>query len=180
MRYDAEELKKLALREGFTAAGELNLKAVVFMPEVRDMVPRGQVQRLRTQLALSACVRQHRGGDGARQKVFFRHAGADGRQDGGRFRFRNHRRNFQKTRGEFHIHDAHTERKIRRYSRHGRGHLRALQTVYISRRALPLSRRFVFFHGSLRAVGQRVCELSSLPYNYGKQTIAFTSCYLLK
>ena len=37
MRYDAEELKKLALREGFTAAGELNLKAVVFMPEVRDM-----------------------------------------------------------------------------------------------------------------------------------------------
>lgn len=62
----------------------------------------------------------------------------------------------------------------------GRGHLRALQTVYISRRALPLSRRFVFFHGSLRLWVSRVCELSSLPYNYGKQTIAFTSCYLLK
>ncbi len=38
-------------------------------------------------------------------------------------------------------------------------------------------------YSSMEAYGlwvSRVCELSSLPYNYGKQTIAFTSCYLLK
>ncbi len=34
---DIEELKKLALDEGFSASGELNMDALVFMPEVRDM-----------------------------------------------------------------------------------------------------------------------------------------------
>ena len=36
---------------------------------------------------------------------------------------------------------------------------------------------------SMEAYGlwvSRVCELSNMPYNYGRQTIAFTSCYLLK
>ena len=37
MNYSVDFFKKLALDEGFTNAGQLNLKAVVFMPEVRDM-----------------------------------------------------------------------------------------------------------------------------------------------
>ena len=37
MEYSVEELKKLALEEGFSNAGQLNLKALVFMPEVRQM-----------------------------------------------------------------------------------------------------------------------------------------------
>ena len=37
MEYSVEDLKKLALEEGFTNAGQLNLKALVFMPEVRQM-----------------------------------------------------------------------------------------------------------------------------------------------
>ena len=37
MQYPTEELIQLALDEGFTQAGKLNMKAVVFMPEVRQM-----------------------------------------------------------------------------------------------------------------------------------------------
>ena len=37
MEYSVEEFKELALGEGFTNAGQLNTKALVFMPEVRQM-----------------------------------------------------------------------------------------------------------------------------------------------
>ena len=37
MDFPVEELKKFALQCGFTHAEELDLKALVFMPEVREM-----------------------------------------------------------------------------------------------------------------------------------------------
>lgn len=153
MRYDAEELKKLALREGFTAAGELNLKAVVFMPEVRDMCRADKCSAYgRNWRCPPACGSIEEATERAKKYSFGMLVQTVGKMEDD-FDFETIEETSKKHAASFISMMRILKGKYDDILAMGAGTC-ALQTVYISRRALPLSRRFVFFHGSLRAVGQ--------------------------
>ena len=180
MRYDAEELKKLALREGFTAAGELNLKAVVFMPEVRDMCRADKCSAYgRNWRCPPACGSIEEATERAKKYSFGMLVQTVGKMEDD-FDFETIEETSKKHAASFISMMRILKGKYDDILAMGAGTCaRCKQCTYPD----APGRFPEDSYSSMEAYGlwvSRVCELSSLPYNYGKQTIAFTSCYLLK
>ena len=141
MEYSVEDLKKLALEEGFTNAGQLNLKALVFMPEVRQMCSADKCHAYgRNWRCPPACGSLEESAALAAQYSFGMIVQTVG-----------------------HMEDEYDYETIERA---GKEHA----DCFIN-------------YSSMEAYGlwvSKVCELSGIPYNYGPNTIAYTSCFLLK
>ena len=180
MEYPVEELKQLALDEGFTDVGQLNLKALVFMPEVRDMCRADRCHAYgKNWRCPPACGTIEEASARAAQYSFGLIVQTVGKME-----------------DEF---DYETIDKT------GKDHaasfismMRKLKAKYDD--ILPMGagtcarcktctypdapcRYPEDSYSSMEAYGlwvSRVCELSGIPYNYGKNTIAFTSCFLLR
>ena len=137
MEYSVEDLKKLALEEGFTNAGQLNLKALVFMPEVRQMCSADKCHAYgRNWRCPPACGSLEESAALAAQYSFVLGMGAG------------------------------TCRRCKSCT-YPDAPCRFPEDSYSSMEAYGL---WV----------SKVCELSGIPYNYGPNTIAYTSCFLLK
>lgn len=180
MDFPVEELKKFALQCGFTHAGELDLKALVFMPEVREMCRAARCRAYgKNWRCPPAC--------GSIEEAAARAA---------KYSFGMLVQTVGRTEDDF---DYETMEKA------GKEHaasfvkmMRELKKKYpdilgmgagTCARCNPCTYpdapcRFPEdSYSSMEAYGlwvSKVCELSGIPYYYGPNTIAYTSCYLLK
>ncbi len=180
MKYPTEELIAFALRNGFTNAGELNVRALVFMPEVREMCSADKCRAYgRNWRCPPACGSIEQAAETAAKYSYGLLVQTVGKLEDD-FDYET----MQKT-GK-----AHAESFIRM--------MRELKKRYpdiLGMGAGTCARcetctypdapcRFPDdSYSSMEAYGlwvSRVCELSGVKYNYGPQTIAYTSCYLLK
>lgn len=180
MNYDIEKLTELALKEGFTHAGQLNLQALVFMPEVREMCRADRCRAYgKNWRCPPACGSLEEAHARAAQYSFGMIVQTVGQME-----------------------DEYDYETIERAGKaHGESFIsmmREIKKMYpdvLGMGAGTCNRckectypdapcRFPEdSYSSMEAYGlwvSKVCELSGIPYNYGKNTIAYTSCYLLK
>ena len=154
MEYSVEELKKLALEEGFSNAGQLNLKALVFMPEVRQMCSADKCHAYgRNWRCPPACGTLEESAALAAQYSFGMIVQTVG-----------------------HMEDEYDYETLGM----GAGTCRRCKSCTYPDAPCRFPEDS---YSSMEAYGlwvSKVCELSGIPYNYGKNTIAYTSCFLLK
>ena len=180
MKYDIEMLIKEAIDDGFSQAGELNVAALEFMPEVREMcsVDRchqygknwrcppgcGSIEEAAQQAAQYSCgvLVQTIG----KMEDDFDYETIQ--STGGK-----HKDNFT----------ALVDKIKKRYPDMlpmGAGTCTICETCTYPDAPCRFPDKSI---SSMEAYGlwvSKVCELSGVPYNNGKQTITYTSCYLLK
>lgn len=177
---DIEKLIKLAQDEGFSHCGELSMKALVFMPEVRDMC---RADRCRSYGKSWRCP-----------------PGCGTVEDATALASKYTRGILVQTTGELEDDfDIETmEEASKQHTAHFVSMMKKLKAEYGD--ILPMGAgtcrickqctypdspcRFPDdSYSSMEAYGlwvSRVCELSGLPYYYGKHTITYTGCFLLK
>ncbi len=180
MQYPVDELVRLALEEGFTHAGQLNTSALVFMPEVREMCRADRCHAYgKNWHCPPAC--------GSIEEAARRAAGYSFGmlvQTVGRMEDDFDYETIEATS------KAHAESFVSMMRRLKKRYQDILgMGAGTCARCKPCTYpdapcRFPDdAYSSMEAYGlwvSKVCELSGIPYNYGPQTIAFTSCYLLK
>ena len=153
--YDTEKLIGIAKDHGLTHAHELNMKALIFMPEIKAMCNAERCEHYGKSWScppavgsveeIAKKVRDYSFGllvqtVGKMDDVF----DFDAMQNTAR----QHQKNF------FSLIKGLAGDLPRNFT-HGGGHLFPLQEMHLSRRALPLSRRYDHRHGGLRPLGQQ-------------------------
>ncbi len=180
MKYPTQELIKFALEKGFTNAGELNVKALTFMPEVREMCRADRCKAYgKNWRCPPACGTLEESASKAAEYSYGIIV-----------------QTVAKMEDEFDY--PAIERAAKEHGESFINMMRELKKKYpdilgmgagTCRRCKQCTypdapcRYPDDSYSSMEAYGlwvSKVCELSSIPYNYGKNTIAFTSCYLLK
>lgn len=180
MQYSVKKLKELALREGFTNAGELNLSALVFMPEVRQMCSADKCHAYgKNWRCPPACGSLEEASARAAQYSFGMLVQTTARMED-EFDYETIEKTKKAHAGSF----LSMMRKLKELYPDilgmGAGTCKRCNTCTYP--AAPC--RFPDdSYSSMEAYGlwvSKVCELSKIPYNYGRCTITFTSCYMLK
>ena len=179
-KYDLDALVQFALDEGFSQAGKLNMEALVYMPEVREMCSADRCHSYgKSWRCPPACgsieeaaerTKQYSCGIlvqsiGQMEDDFDYETIAETAKLHGE-RFVSMMRKLKAQYGEILAMGAGACRKCEKCT-YPDAPCRFPDDSYSSMEAYGL---WV----------SRVCELSGVPYNNGKQTITYTSCYLLK
>lgn len=180
MKYDTERLIKDALDAGFSQAGELNMKALVFMPEVRDMCGADKCRSYNKNWRCPpACGTIEESAKRAAEYSYGILVQTIGKLED-EFDFEaieeageRHKNNFaalvEKLKDEFGD-----------VLPMGAGTCTICEKCSYPDEPCRFPDKSIT---SMEAYGlwvSRVCELSGIPYNNGKNTITYTSCYLLK
>jgi predicted metal-binding protein len=179
MNYNTEELVREALEEGFSAAGELSLDALVFMPEVRDMCNADKCRQYgKNWRCPPACGSLEDAAERAKQYSYGLIVQTTGKMKDD-FDYETmmgtgekHKKNFA----------ALVKRLKKRYSGilpMGAGTCTVCETCTYPDAPCRFPDESI---SSMEAYGlfvSKVCQLSGIPYYYGKQTITYVSCYLL-
>ncbi|MDD4328072.1 MAG: DUF2284 domain-containing protein [Eubacteriales bacterium] len=180
MNEKIDALIEEALKCGFTAAGELNVSALEFMPEVREMCSVDRCHQYgKNWRCPPACGSIEEAALRAKEYSFGLLVQTVGKMEDD-FDYeaiqetsRRHDENF-----------AALVRKVK--ARHpdmlpmGAGTCTLCEVCTYPDEPCRFPDEAI---SSMEAYGlwvSKVCELSGMPYNYGRQTVAFTSCYLLK
>jgi predicted metal-binding protein len=180
MRYDTAVLMREAIDQGFSHAGELNIGALVFMPEIREMCSVDRCQQYNKNWRCPpGCGSIEDAAKRAAEYTFGILVQTTGRMEddfdyetiqetGAR-----HKQNFA----------ALVEKLKARYADilpMGAGTCSICEKCTYPDAPCRFPDKSI---SSMEAYGlwvSRVCELSGIPYNYGKSTITYTSCYLLR
>jgi predicted metal-binding protein len=180
MGYNTAELAQEALDTGFSQAGELNVSALVFMPEIRQMCNANRCHQYgKNWRCPPGCGSIEEAAEYAAKYSYgilvqtignmeddFDYETIEATSD-------KHTKNFF----------ALVEKLKARYGDilpMGAGACMLCKTCTYPDAPCRFPDKAI---SSMEAYGlwvSKVCELSGLPYYYGNQTIAFTSCYLLK
>ena len=180
MQYNTEELIQEALEKGFSQAGELNVGALVFMPEVREMCSADRCHRYgKNWRCPPACGSIE---DAARRAGEYSYGiivqtigymedefDYETMKETGE----KHKRNFTSL----------VETLKERYPDilpMGAGTCTICEKCTYPDAPCRFPDKSI---SSMEAYGlwvSKVCELSGIPYNNGKSTVTYTSCYLLK
>jgi len=180
MRYDTEQLINEALQIGFSQAGELNMSAVIFMPEIREMCSADRCNSYNKNWRCPpACGTVE---DAAKKAAEYSYGLVvqtigkmedDFDYDTIQATYERHKRNFA----------ALVDSLKQRYPDMlpmGAGTCTICGTCTYPDAPCRFPDKAI---SSMEAYGlwvSKVCELSGIAYNNGKQTITYTSCYLLK
>lgn len=180
MKYDARDLIKEALSFGFTSAGEINRKALVFMPEVRQMCAAGKCGKYgKCWVCPPACGTLEECAAKAAEYTFGILVQTTGRLEDD-FDYVSMQAAGKKHAGSFAALAASWREKYGDILPMGSGGcVNCRKCTYPDAPCRFPDRAFP----SMEAYGlwvSKVCELSGLPYNYGKLTLTYTSCCLLK
>lgn len=180
MKYPTEKLKELALEAGFTAAGELSMDALVFLPEVRQMCSAdkcgaygknwrcppacGSLEEITARVAPYSYGMLVQTTGKMEDEFDGETIAATGKAHAESFRrlMREVKKSYPDALGM------------------GAGTCDRCKTCTYPDQPCRYPDDS---YSSMEAYGlwvSRVCELSQLPYNYGPCTITFTSCFLLK
>jgi len=178
--YDLNALVQEALDGGFSQAGELNVGALEFMPEVREMCSVDRCHQYgKNWRCPPGCGSIEEAAERAAQYSFGVLVQTIGKMEDD-FDYETieetgtrHKRNFS----------ALAEKLKERYPDMlpmGAGTCTLCKTCTYPDAPCRFPDKSI---ASMEAYGlwvSRVCTLSNIPYNNGKQTITYTSCYLLK
>ena len=180
MAFNTKELVQEALDTGFSQAGELNVSALVFMPEVRDMCSADRCHQYgKNWRCPPGCGSIEEAAERAAKYSFGIIVQTIGRMEDD-FDYETIQATSEKHKNNF---SALVEKLRARYNDvlpMGAGTCSLCETCSYPDAPCRLPDKSI---SSMEAFGlwvSKVCELSGMPYNNGKQTITFTSCYLLK
>jgi predicted metal-binding protein len=180
MSYDTPELIQEAIGEGFSQAGRLNVEALVFMPEIRDMCRADRCNHYdKNWRCPPACGSIEEAAKRTAEYSYGIIVQTIGRMEDD-FDYETmqttretHQRNFSSL----------VEKLRARYTDilpMGAGACSICEKCSYPGAPCRFPDKSI---SSMEAYGlwvSRVCELSEIPYNNGKSTITYTSCYLLK
>ena len=180
MGYDTKVLVKEAGEAGFSQAGELNVSALVFMPEVRDMCNADRCRNFgKNWRCPPGCGSIEQAAERAAQYSYGLIVQTIGMMEDDfdydtiQATSKKHKKNFSGL----------VEKLKERYGDvlpMGAGTCEICDTCTYPDAPCRFPDKSI---SSMEAYGlwvSKVCELSDFPYNNGKATITFTSCYLLK
>jgi len=180
MQYNVEEFKKLAISMGFSNAGQLNMDALVFMPEVRQMCNSDSCTSYNKNwmcppaigtLEQSAVkVREYSFGMIVQTTAFM--------QD--EFDYETIRDTQKKHKNNFFELVTLLRNKYSSVLPMGAGTCTICNKCTYPDKPCRFPDKAI---GSMESYGlwvSKVCEMSSIPYYYGKNTLTFTSSFLLK
>jgi len=178
--YDTEALVKEALGAGFSQAGELNVKALVFMPEVREMCGADRCGKYNKNWRCPpGCGSIEAAAERAAQYSYGIIVQTIGHMED-EFDYETIQETGEKHRNNF----AALVGKLRaRYPDMlpmGAGTCDLCETCTYPDEPCRFPDKSI---SSMEAYGlwvSKVCQLSGIPYNNGKLTITYTSCYLLR
>jgi len=180
MKYNTDELVNEAKETGFSQAGELNISALVFMPEVRDMCTVDRCHQFgKNWRCPPGCGSIEEAAERAAQYSYGLLVQTIGKMDDD-FDYDTIKATSDKHKKNF----SDLVRKLKeRYSDilpMGAGTCDLCEKCTYPDAPCRFPDRSI---SSMEAYGlwvSKVCELSGVPYYNGKATITFTSCYLLK
>jgi predicted metal-binding protein len=180
MLYDTDALVAEAAETGFSQAGELNVEALVFMPEVRDMCSVDRCNHFgKNWRCPPACGSIEEAAERAARYSYGVLVQTIGKMEDD-FDYETIEATSTKHKADF----AALVKKLRgRYDDilpMGAGTCTLCEACTYPDEACRHPDESI---SSMEAYGlwvSKVCELSGVPYNNGPQTITFTSCYLLK
>lgn len=180
MEYPIEELKKLALEYGFTHVGELNIKALVFMPEVREMCRADRCHAFgKNWRCPPACGSIEEASARAAQYSFGMILQTVGQMEDD-FDLETIQSTGKKHAESFIAIMRELKKKYPDILGMGAGTCQRCKTCTYPDAPCRFPEDS---YSSMEAYGlwvSKVCELSGIPYNYGPHTLAYTSCFLLK
>ena len=179
MTYNTEELVQEALNTGFSQVGELNVSALVFMPEVRDMCSADRCHQYgKNWRCPPGCGSIEDAAERAAKYSYGIIVQTIGRMEDD-FDYETIQATSEKHKTNFF---ALVEKLRARYDDvlpMGAGTCSICEVCTYPDAPCRYPDKSI---SSMEAYGlwvSKVCELSGVPYNNGKQTITFTSCYLL-
>ena len=180
MQYDTKMLIQEALDVGFAQAGELNMSALVFMPEVREMCRADRCRQYgRNWRCPPGCGSIEEASKRAAEYYYGLIVQTIGKMDDD-FDIDTIQSTSEKHKRDF---DTLIEKLKQRYDDilpMGAGTCTICETCTYPEAPCRFPDKS---YSSMEAYGlwvSKVCELSGVPYNNGRQTITYTSCYLLK
>ncbi len=180
MEYDTQSLIQEALEVGFSQAGELNVSALVFMPEVREMCNADRCRQYgKNWRCPPGCGSIEEAAERASHYSYGIIVQTIGKMEDD-FDYETIQSTSEKHKRDF---DILIDRLKERYSDllpMGAGTCTLCKTCTYPDAPCRFPEKSI---SSMEAYGlwvSKVCELSGVPYNNGKQTITYTSCYLLK
>jgi len=180
MQYNTDELIKEAVDTGFSNAGELKLSALVFMPEVRDMCNADRCRQYgKNWRCPPGCGSIEDAAERAAKYSYGIIVQTTGQMEDD-FDYETIKDTSEKHKKNF---AALVEKLKGRYNDvlpMGAGTCELCETCTYPDAPCRFPDKSI---SSMEAYGlwvSKVCELSGIPYYYGKATITFTSCYLLK
>jgi predicted metal-binding protein len=179
MKYNTEQLVREALDSGFSQAGELNVGALVFMPEVREMCAADRCwQYGKNWRCPPGCGSIEDAAAKAAQYSYGMLVQTIGLMEDD-FDYETIQETGEKHKSNF---AALVDKLKTRYPDilpMGAGTCGICKTCTYPDAPCRFPDKSI---SSMEAYGlwvSKVCELSGVPYNNGKQTITYTSCYLL-
>ena len=180
MAYDTEALVREALGAGFSQAGELNVKALVFMPEVREMCSADRCRQYNKNWRCPpGCGSIEEAARRAAQYSYGILVQTIGRMED-EFDYETIQEAGGKHKENFYALIAGLKARYPDMLPMGAGTCDLCETCTYPDAPCRFPEKSM---ASMEAYGlwvSKVCQLSGIPYNNGKNTITFTSCYLLK
>lgn len=180
MAYNTEQLIKDALTVGFSQAGELNIKALEFMPEVRDMCSADKCHTYNKNWRCPpACGTIEDAARHASEYSYGILVQTIGQMED-EYDYETIKETGEKHKVNFDILVDKLKSEFDDILPMGAGTCTICETCSYPDAPCRYPEKSI---SSMEAYGlwvSRVCELSHLPYYNGKDTITYTSCYLLK
>ncbi len=180
MTYNTDRLIKDALDTGFSQAGELNIKALEFMPEVREMCSADKCHAYNKNWRCPpACGTIEDAAKHASQYSFGILVQTIGRMED-EYDYETIKETGEKHKNNFAVLVDKLKSEFDDILPMGAGTCTLCETCSYPDEPCRYPDKSI---SSMEAYGlwvSRVCELSHIPYYNGKDTITYTSCYLLK
>ena len=180
MAYDTAQLVQEALDSGFSQAGELNVKALVFMPEVRDMCSVDRCHQYEKNWRCPpGCGSIEEAAERAARYSYGILVQTIGQMEDD-FDYETIQVTSEKHKANFAVLVKQLKARYDDILPMGAGTCNICESCTYPDAPCRFPEDSI---SSMEAYGlwvSNVCELSGVPYNNGKQTITYTSCYLLK
>ena len=180
MQYNTDHLVKEALETGFSQAGELNLSALVFMPEVRDMCNADRCRQFgKNWRCPPGCGSIEEAAERAAQYSYGIIVQTIGKMEDD-FDYETIQETGAKHKKNFAVLVDKLKGQYSDVLAMGAGTCDICETCTYPNAPCRFPDKSI---SSMEAYGlwvSKVCELSGIPYNNGKATITYSSCYLLK
>jgi predicted metal-binding protein len=180
MAYDTEALVREALDAGFSSAGELNVRALVFMPEVREMCSADRCHQYNKNWRCPpGCGSIEEAAERAAQYSYGIIVQTTGHMDDD-FDIDTINATSEKHRDSFAALVGGVRLRYPDMLPMGAGTCAKCEKCTYPDAPCRFPEQAI---SSMEAYGlwvSKVCELSGIPYYYGKLTLTYTSCYLLK
>jgi len=180
MQYDTDILIQEALAEGFTSAGPLNIEALVFMPEVREMCSVDRCNMYgKNWRCPPGCGSIEEAAEAASKYAFGILVQTTGHMED-EFDYETIEETGKKHQISFGSLIAKLRKRYAKILPMGSGTCSQCEACTYPDAPCRFPDDAI---SSMEAYGlwvSKVCELSGIPYNYGKLTLTYTSCYLLE